>query len=295
MTPTPFKGLGVAIATPFLRDESLDEEALGRHIDFLRESAVDFIVSLGTTAENPVLTPGERARIMEIVVSHAGKVPVVMGVGGNCTRNVVEQLRATDMTGVSGILSVTPYYNKPSQEGLYKHFAAIAEASPVPVILYNVPSRTGVNLEAATSLRLAGDYRGKIVAVKEASGRLEQAETMIIRRERGFAVLSGDDSLAHSMIKLGGDGVISVLGNLFPREFGTMIRASLAGDITRAAILHQHFSALYTLLFRDGNPSGIKAALNILHPYFGDTLRLPLTPVTASTRAELEANINLLR
>ncbi|MBD5201981.1 MAG: 4-hydroxy-tetrahydrodipicolinate synthase [Bacteroides sp.] len=295
MAQSMFKGLGVAIPTPFCADESLDEDALARHIDFLREASVDFIVALGTTAENPTLTPDERQRTVDIVKSHAGNIPVVMGLGGNSTRAVVEELKRTEFDGISAILSVAPYYNKPSQTGLYRHFAAIAEASPVPVILYNVPSRTGVNIEAATSLALAHDYPGKIVAVKEASGRLDQAETMVIRRDAGFAVLSGDDSLAHSMIKLGGDGVISVLGNVFPREFGTMIRASLAGDITRASIIHQHFSALYTLLFRDGNPSGVKAALNILHPYFGETLRLPLTPVTASTRQELAANIAALQ
>lgn len=287
MATNPFRGQGIAAATPFRNDESIDTAALGNHIDYLRQSGVDFIVALGTTAETPTLTPDERRLVMTTVLAHAGSVPVVMGIGGNCTRSVVEEIRSTDFTGVSAILSVAPFYNKPSQRGLYAHFAAIAEACPVDVILYNVPSRTGVNIDAATTLALAKAYPGKIIAIKEASGRLDQTESIINRRDEGFAILSGDDSLAHSMIKMGADGVISVLGNVYPALFGEMIHATLDGDIDRAALIHQQFSALYTLLFRDGNPSGVKAALHARFPEYCEVTRLPLTPVSDETRAEI--------
>lgn len=287
MTPIQFRGQGIAIPTPFRPDESVDTESLGSHIDFLRVGGVDFLVALGTTAETPSLTPDERHTVMETVKAHAGDLPVVMGLGGNCTRAVVNEIQSTDFSGVSAILSVAPYYNKPSQKGLYGHFAAIAEASPVGVILYNVPSRTGVNIEASTTLALAEAYPDKIIAIKEASGRLDQAETIINRRWPGFAILSGDDSLAHSMIKMGAEGVISVLGNAYPSLFGRMIHLTLEGEIEKAALIHQQFSALYTLLFRDGNPSGIKAALHTLFPSYGEATRLPLTPVTSKTRTEI--------
>ncbi|MCM1520471.1 MAG: 4-hydroxy-tetrahydrodipicolinate synthase [Lachnoclostridium sp.] len=282
-----FRGQGIALATPFADDGSIDTAVLGRHVDSLCNAGVDFIVALGTTAETPTLSAEEKQLVVDTVRGHAGSVPVVVGIGGNCTANVVNEIRHTDFNGISAILSVAPYYNKPSQRGLYGHFAAIAEACPVDVILYNVPSRTGVNVEAATTLALAEAYPDKVVAIKEASGRLEQAETILNRRHDGFSVLSGDDSLAHSMIKMGADGVISVLGNVFPEKFGRMIYATLDGEIEDAALIHQSFSALYSLLFRDGNPSGVKAALSCVIPGYKENLRLPLVPVSDETRAEI--------
>lgn len=288
MAANPFRGLGIALPTPFRdSDGGVDYMALKAHLSYLKEGGVDFMVALGTTAETPTLTADERRRVLATVVECCDGMPVVAGIGGNCTRAVVDEIERTDFTGVSAILSVAPYYNKPRQEGLYRHFAAVAQASPVGVILYNVPSRTGVNIEAATALRLASDFPDKIIAIKEASGRLDQAETIVNRRHEGFNILAGDDSLAHAMIKAGAEGVISVLGNVYPALFGRMIHATMDGDTDRAAMIHQQFSALYTLLFRDGNPAGVKAALHCVMPGYGESLRLPLIPVDDTTRAEI--------
>lgn len=284
------RGMGVALTTPFLPDESIDFDTLDFHIDYLIESGADYIVALGTTAETPTLSREEKLSLEKHILDRvAGRIPVVVGIGGNNTRSIVEELSTTDRLGeFAAILSVVPYYNKPTQEGMYRHFSAIAKASPIPVILYNIPGRSGVNMEVDTIIRLAREYPGKIIGVKEASGNMEQATLIITRRPAGFLVLSGDDSLAHSMISKGGDGVISVLGNAYPRQFTEMIHLSLDPEHhSEATALHQRFSALYSLLFKDGNPSGIKCLLHHMFPRYNEVLRLPLVPVTEATRARL--------
>lgn len=288
------RGMGVAMTTPFLPDESIDYDTLDFHIDHLVESGADYIVALGTTAETPTLSRDEKKQLEKHILDRvAGRIPVVVGIGGNNTRAITEELRDTERIGeFAAILSVVPYYNKPTQEGMFRHFSAIAEASPIPVILYNIPGRSGVNMEVDTIIRLARKYPGKIIGVKEASGNMEQAALIITRRPEGFLVLSGDDSLAHSMIAKGGDGVISVLGNAYPREFTEMIHLSLDPERhDEATPLHQRFSALYTLLFKEGNPAGIKCLLHHLFPTYNEVLRLPLVPVSDTIRTHLRQEL----
>lgn len=284
------RGMGVALTTPFLDDESIDYDTLDFHIDYLIKSGADYIVALGTTAETPTLTREEKKQLEKHILDRvAGRIPVVVGIGGNNTRAIVEELGSTERIGeFAAILSVVPYYNKPTQEGMYRHFAAIAKASPIPVILYNIPGRSGVNMEVDTIIRLAREFPGKVIGVKEASGNMDQAALIITRRPAGFLVLSGDDSLAHTMIARGGDGVISVLGNAYPHEFTKMIHLSLDPERhDEATPLHQRFSALYSLLFKDGNPAGIKCLLHHLFPRYREVLRLPLVPATPTTRTAL--------
>lgn len=281
------RGMGVALTTPFNEDLSIDYDTLDFHIDYLIEQGADYIVALGTTAETPTLTREEKLELESRILDRvAGRVPVVVGVGGNNTAALVSELATTPrIREFAAILSVVPYYNKPTQEGMYRHFSAIAEASPIPVILYNIPGRSGVNMEVDTIVRLAREWPGKIIGVKEASGNLEQIRLVITRRPKGFLVMSGDDSLAHTVIGHGGDGVISVVGNAYPREFTRMIRLSLNPEThTSATPLHQRFSAFYSLLFKDGNPAGIKCLLHKLFPRYKEVLRLPLVPATESTR-----------
>lgn len=288
------RGMGVAMTTPFLPDESIDYDTLDFHIDHLVESGADYIVALGTTAETPTLSRDEKKQLEKHILDRvAGRIPVVVGIGGNNTRAITEELRDTERIGeFAAILSVVPYYNKPTQEGMFRHFSAIAEASPIPVILYNIPGRSGVNMEVDTIIRLARRYPGKIIGVKEASGNMDQASLIITRRPEGFLVLSGDDSLAHSMIAKGGDGVISVLGNAYPREFTEMIHLSLDPERhDEATPLHQRFSALYTLLFKEGNPAGIKCLLHHLFPRYNEVLRLPLVPVSDTIRTHLRQEL----
>ena len=290
MTPKKLRGMGVALSTPFTPDLEIDFEALNRHLDYLVEGGVDFIVALGTTAETPTLSEEEKHKILQTVIDRVGgRVPVVIGMGGNSTAALKKSLTSTPgLEKADAILSVVPYYNKPTQEGMYRHFAEVARTSPLPVILYNIPGRTGVNLEVDTVIRLAEEFPDKIVGIKEASGNMDQAALIITRRPEGFAVFSGDDSLAHTMIGLGGDGVISVLGNALPRQFTEMIRLSLDTELhDRARPLHREFSALYSLLFKDGNPAGIKALLNAMFPWYGKHLRLPLVEATEATSQAL--------
>lgn len=292
MSPQKLRGMGVALTTPFLQDGSIDYDTLDFHLDYLIDGNTDYIVALGTTAETPTLTHDEKKQLALHILDHvAGRCPIVLGIGGNSTTAVVEELRTTErLNEFDAILSVVPYYNKPVQEGMYRHFAAIAEASPIPVVLYNIPGRTGVNMNVETIIRLAQDFPGKIIGVKEASGNMEQAQNVITRRPKGFLVLSGDDSLAHSMIRIGGDGVISVLGNAYPAQFTEMIHKSLDEEtVEEASLLPQKFSALYSLLFKDGNPAGIKCLLHLLFPRYQEVLRLPLIPATDTTRRGLES------
>lgn len=287
MSSDLLRGMGVALTTPFMDNGDIDYGSLDAHLDYLIDGKTDYIVALGTTAETPTLSADEKHKLALHILDYVnGRCPVVVGIGGNCTGSIVEELRKmARLSEFAAILSVVPYYNKPTQEGMYRHFAEIAKASPVPVILYNVPGRTGVNMNTDTIIRLASDFRGKIIGIKEASGNMEQAQNVMTRRPAGFLVISGDDSLAHSMIRLGGDGVISVLGNAYPRQFAEMIHRSLEDETAEpAARLHQQFSALYSLLFKDGNPAGIKCLLHLLFPSYREVLRLPLVPVTDETR-----------
>jgi len=276
------RGVGVALITPFKEDESIDYDALGKLVDYQIQSGTDYIVALGTTAETPTLTEEEKEKILDLVISRVkGQIPIIVGIGGNNTRAIVEKLKSTDFKGVDAILSVTPYYNKPSQEGLYEHYKAIATASPLPVILYNVPGRTGINMSAETTLRIANEFEN-VIAIKEASGNITQMDEIIKRKPENFEVISGDDGVTFPLITLGAIGVISVIGNAFPKEFSRMVRLALAGDYLSALTIHHSFNELFDLLFIDGNPAGVKCMLSMMG-YIENKLRLPLVPTRITT------------
>lgn len=288
-----FKGLGVALVTPFKADGSVDFDALRRLLDYQLSNGVDFLCVLGTTAETPCLSAEEKVKVKNIVVEKVqGRVPILLGCGGNNTAAVVESLKNDDFTGVDGILSVCPYYNKPSQEGLYQHFKAIANATELPVVLYNVPGRVGVNMTAETTLRLANDCPN-IVAIKEASGNFAQIDDIIKNKPSHFDVISGDDGITFPLITLGAVGVISVIGNALPKEFSRMVRLALNGDYKNALEIHHKFTELFGLLFVDGNPAGVKAMLNIMG-LIQNQLRLPLVPARITTLGEISAIVKEL-
>ena len=277
-----FRGLGIALITPFTEQGEVDYEALQRLVEYQIENGADFLCILATTGETPCLSKEERLKIKDFIVSLVkGRLPVVVGCGGNNTAAVVEELKTEDFKGIDGILSVCPYYNKPSQEGLYQHFKAIAGATKLPVILYNVPGRTGINMKPETTVRLAKDCQN-IVAVKEASGNLEQVDEILKNKPDGFAVLSGDDSLTYPMIACGAEGVISVIGNALPKEFSRMIRLEQRGEFEAAVKIHHKFTDLYSLLSVDGNPAGVKALLHEMG-FINNILRLPLVPTRVAT------------
>ena len=271
-----FKGLGIALITPFKEDGSVDYESLMRLVEYQLNNGADFLCILATTGETPTLTAEEKSRIKNMIVDRVqGKVPILMGC--NDTAAVVEELKTGDFRGIDGVLSVCPYYNKPSQEGLYQHFKAIAAATSLPVVLYNVPGRTGVNLQAATTVRLARDCKN-IVAIKEASGNLEQVNEIIKNKPNDFDVISGDDALTFPMVSCGAVGVISVIGNALPKEFSRMIRLQMRGEYDPARTIHHRFTDLFSLLFVDGNPAGVKAMLSEMG-FIQNVLRLPLVPM----------------
>lgn len=280
------RGLGVALITPFDENKVIDYRALGRMIEHIICGKADFIVVLGTTGETPTLSESEKHEIRRFVVDKvAGRVPLVVGMGSNCTYSLVESLQSADLTGYSAILSAAPYYNKPSQEGLYLHFKEVAAHSPLPVILYNVPGRTGVNISASTTLRLAHDF-DNIIGIKEASGNFKQIEEIINHKPDRFQVISGDDALTYPLISLGAVGVISVVGNAFPKEFGKMVNYCLDGKFNDALPIHYKFSRLYDELFVDGNPAGVKSLLHHMG-LIKNELRLPLVPTRIETSDEL--------
>lgn len=289
-----FRGLGIALVTPFTSDGQVDYKSLKRLVEYQIDNGADFLCILATTGETPCLTQDEKDKITQLVkdVNH-GRLPILKGCGGNNTAAVVEELRTADWSGIDGILSVCPYYNKPSQEGLYQHFKAIAEASPLPVVLYNVPSRTGINLKPETTVRLANDCEN-IVAVKEASGSLEQVDEIIKNKPQRFDVLSGDDALTFSMVASGAAGVISVIGNALPKEFSRMIRLEFQGEYEPARKIHHMFTELYSLLFVDGNPAGVKALLHEMG-FIENQLRLPLVPTKVSTLQKMAEILKSLR
>ena len=280
-------GLGVALATPFKKDYSVDYDALAKLIDTQIEAGTDYIVVLGTTGEAVTLSDAERHQVARFVVERgAGRIPLVLGMSGNSTGHLVDTIGRTDFSGYDAILSVVPYYNKPSQEGMRLHFEAVAQASPLPVILYNVPGRTGANMEAATTLRLAASESGKIIGIKEASGRMGQIREILEKKPEGFSVISGDDALTLPLMAMGARGVISVIGNALPAEFGEVVHLCQAGRFTEAAILDRPLQPFYRALFADGNPAGIKALLEI-KGMAENILRLPLTPVSGTTYEDL--------
>ena len=294
MIRTRLKGMGVALITPFKEDESVDYDALMRMVDYLVQNNTDFLCVLGTTAETPTLTEDEKQQIKHRVIERvAGRIPILLGVGGNNTRAVVDALRNDDLTGVDAVLSVVPYYNKPSQEGIYQHYRAIAQARPdMPIVLYNVPGRTGVNMTAETTLRIARDFPN-VIAVKEASGNITQMDDIIKNKPDTFDVISGDDGITFPLITLGAVGVISVIGNAFPREFSRMVRLALQGDYANALTIHHKFAELFKLLFVDGNPAGVKAMLNAMG-MVENKLRLPLVPTRITTFEAMRKILNEL-
>ena len=282
MIDTKFRGMGIALITPFKEDGNVDFEALGRLLDYQLQNDVDYIVALGTSGESPTLSEEEKKAVLEFVLAKVnGRVPIVIGLGGNNTNAIVKELKTRRFDGIDAILSIVPYYNKPSQEGMFQHFSAIAEASPVPVILYNVPGRTGVNMTAETTVRLARAH-SNIVAIKEASGNIVQINDIIKNKPDTFNVISGDDGITYPLITMGAVGVISVIGNAFPKEFSRMVRLGLQGDYESARVIHQKFTELFDLLFVDGNPAGVKCMLNLMG-YVENKLRLPLVPTRITT------------
>jgi 4-hydroxy-tetrahydrodipicolinate synthase len=289
------KGLGVALITPFKEDETIDYTALGKLIEHLIQNSIDYLVVLGTTAETPTLSTEEKKEVVSFVKERVnGRVPIVLGVGGNCTKSVVDQLKNDNYEGIDAILSVVPYYNKPSQEGIYQHYKAVAQATELPIILYNVPGRTGVNMTAETTLRIAREFEN-VVAIKEASGNIVQMDDIIKNKPADFMVISGDDGITFPLITLGAVGVISVIGNAFPKEFGRMVRLALNGDYDSALRIHHEFTELFSLLFVDGSPAGVKAMLNAMG-YIDNKLRLPLVPTRITTYEKMRVvldNLNI--
>lgn len=274
------KGTGVAMVTPFREDGSVDFKSLEKLVNHLISGGVQFLVVLGTTGETPTLTMDEKSAIIDFVYEvNNNRVPVVIGVGGNSTNAVVHSLKEINLKHADAILSVAPYYNKPSQEGLYQHFKEIALGSPLPVILYNVPGRTGSNISADTCLRLANDFKNQIIAVKEASGDFGQIMKIIKNKPKGFGVLSGDDALTFPLISLGAAGVISVVGNAYPKDFSDMVQFALKGDYENARNLHYRLLPIIEAMFAEGNPAGLKAFLHQMN-ICPNNLRLPLVPAS---------------
>lgn len=290
MIQEKLRGCGAAMITPFREDGSIDYDALARTIDYVIAGGIDYIVALGTTAEVPTLYIPERVEVAAFVKKHInGRVPLVIGAGGNSTSEVLDQLHEIDFEGADAILSVTPYYNKPSQEGLYQHFKTVAEAAPLPVILYNIPGRSGVNMLPETTLRIARDIPN-VIGIKEASGNIDQIERIIRERDKNFLVLSGDDGMAVEVIRRGGDGVISVAADLFPSKFCHCIDLAMRGDFEAAFKEYEPLDEAVNALFAEGNPTGIKCALKA-KGIIGGTMRLPLVE---GTPAMYEKFVNLI-
>lgn len=287
MNRTIFKGLGVALITPFTETGAIDFAAVAKIVDNLIEGGVDYILVLGTTGETPTLTGDERKALIRFVRDRvAGRVHLMVGVGGNCTRDVVATLNSWDLSGYDAILSVNPYYNKPNQEGLYQHFKAIAEASPLPVMLYNIPGRTGVNMAPETIARLAEDCQN-IIGVKEASGNLEQMERVHALTPSDFLLISGDDGLTVDVIKRGGVGVISVLANAYPAETKEVVALALDGKIEEAEQKLKALDEIISALFEEGNPVGVKTTL-YLKGVCSNTMRLPLVPGSEALQTKIK-------
>jgi len=286
MIMSKFLGTGVALVTPFRSDSSVDVQALSAIVNHVIDGGVEYLVVLGTTAESVTLSKEEKQLVKQTIVgANRGRLPLVLGVGGNNTAEVVHELRNEDLDAFDAILSVSPYYNKPTQEGIYRHFKAIAEASPLPVILYNVPGRTGSNVLPETVIRLANDFEN-IIGVKEAAGDIVQAMKLIKNKPKEFLIISGDDMLTLPMVLAGGSGVISVIGQGFPKEFSAMVRYGLRGDLDQANHLHFQLMDIIELIFEEGNPAGIKAVFEYLD-LCSDVVRLPLVEATANLKQRI--------
>lgn len=290
-----YKGTGVAIITPFTSGGEVDYGTLTLLTDRLIENGINYLVVLGTTAETPTLSSSEKKDVIRCVVdSCAGRVPIIVGAGGNDTLSSIRDIDQLDKNGVDAILSVVPYYNKPTQEGIYQHYSAIAAASELPLMLYNVPGRTGTNMSASTTLRLANDYPGQIIAIKEASGDLDQLTSLLSERPEGFHVISGDDAITLPLIAMGGDGVVSVIGNGYPDKISSLVNAALKGGYEDARNLHYSLSPMIRAIFKEGNPAGIKAAMEI-RGWCENVLRLPLVPATDKLFQEIRQLDAVLR
>lgn len=280
--------------TPFTANGDVDYKAITRLVEYQIQNGADFLCILATTGETPCLSAEEKDTIKRLVIDiNRGRLPILMGCGGNNTHAVVDELRTADFRGIDGVLSVCPYYNKPSQEGLYRHFRLISENSPLPVVLYNVPGRTGINMKSATTVRLANDC-DNIIAIKEASGSLEQVDEIIKNKPARFDVISGDDALTFSMVASGAAGSISVIGNALPKEVSRMIRLEFKGEYEAARVIHHRFTELYSLLFVDGNPAGVKALLHEMG-FIENVLRLPLVPTRITTLQKMTEIIKTLK
>ena len=286
-----FKGTGIALVTPFNEDKSVDFESLKRIVNHVIDNGADFLVALGTTSEAPTLTAEEKKQVVDTILrTNNGRLPVLLGMGGNNTQAVLDAIKAQDFTGIQGILSVVPYYNKPNQRGMKAHFEAIADASPVPVILYNVPGRVGVNLQAATCVELA--KHPNIVAVKEASGNLQQIMEILRDKPADFDVLSGDDGITQPLMALGAQGVISVAANAYTKPFSRMMQAMKEGRTDEALTLHYAMLRMNQLIFADGNPAGIKCLMSHIG-LCKNILRLPLVPVNEKVEEEINAELGM--
>ena len=289
------QGTGVALVTPFKKDKTIDVPALERLVHSQVENGVDYLVVLGTTAETPTLSTEEKELVKKTVKqANNGRLPMVLGVGGNNTQTIVEQVREVSPKDYIAILSVTPYYNKPSQEGLYQHYKAVAEATELPILLYNVPSRTGVNMDYRTTLRLAKEVPN-IIGIKEASGNIIQIMHLLRGRRENFLVISGDDATALPTVLLGGDGTISVLGQAFPERYSQMIRQGLQGNYKEANTIQYQLLEAMELIFKEGNPVGIKALLSLLGVINTLEVRLPLVNATEGLQKELKAYLEYMR
>lgn len=289
MSKVDFTGLGVALVTPFKSDESVNYDSLEKLIEFQISNGTDYIVALGTTAETPTLTIQEQKDITKFIVKQVnGRTPIVVGIGDNCTASLLDKVNNIDFTGISAILSVTPYYNKPTQEGLYRHFCALSKISPVPIILYNVPGRTGVNMTPETTIRIAKECNN-VIATKEASGDINQIKQIIEQAPKEFQVISGDDAITTDVVLAGGKGVISVFANAYPKEMKWLVDSALNGSATSAREkMEAEFSELFKLMFIEGNPAGVKALLE-MKGLSENVLRLPLISVTDSTKSKIKA------
>ena len=287
------KGLGVALVTPFKKDKNIDYDGLKKITDHVISGGADFLVVLGTTAETPALFPEEKRDILKFVKEYVDyRVPLVLGLGSNCTAALLKELKETDLEGYSAILSVVPFYNKPTQAGIYNHFKELAKVSPLPIILYNVPGRTGVNMEASTTLKLCKEFNN-IIAIKEASGKLSQIEEIIRNKPNGFNLLSGDDGITLKLMEMGASGVISVVGNALTDPFNKIVLSCSQGKFDEANGYNNRFAEFYDLMFKDGNPAGIKCALHCLG-LIENELRLPLLPVEQDTCSLIKQAINKL-
>ena len=290
MDITKLRGTGVALVTPFRKYGTIDFTSLGKLVDHTIDGGVDYLVALGTTSEAATMIDDERVAVVDFIVERAnGRVPIVVGIGGNSTQGIESQLQKMPYQNVDAILSVTPYYNKPNQKGLYYHYKALANASDLPIILYNVPSRTAVNMSAETTVKLANDF-SNIIGIKEASGDLVQVQTILRDKPKNFLVISGDDALTYSMIGAGGDGVISVTANAYPKEYSTMVKLALAKKNKAACDINFSLLDFMDAIFEDGNPAGIKAALHTMS-ILENHLRLPLVKVNVQTANKIKAFI----